>query len=619
MTIRYAVAPSRPDAHEYTVRMSVPDPDPAGQVVRFATWIPGSYMIRDFSKSIVSIRARGRRAGLAYDSEGAAPVALVKLDKAGWRAPADLTALELELVVHAHEASVRAAWLDRHRAFFNGTSLFPYLPGREHEAVEIRLERPTHAAGAAWRVATTLPAVDVDGAGFGEYRASGYDEAIDHPVEMGELESLEFDACGVPHEMVFANRAQPFDRERVAEDLRRVCEWQIRFFGEPAPMPRYLFQVALSESGYGGLEHRASTALVAARGALPMPRRDADAGGADGDAAEPKRDDAYVTFLGLCSHEYFHTWNVKRITPARFRPYRLDGEVHTRLLWFFEGVTSYYDDLALVRAGLIARTRYLELLARTVSRVRRGPGHRVQSVTDSSFDAWTKFYTQDENAPNAIVSYYAKGALVALCLDAWMREASGDEVSLDTLMRALWARWKDGGDGLDEDGPERLVAELVGDTVAERLADVLDATEELPLEPALRSLGIALSWRLRIGTADDAGPVKEDAEPAPWFGATLRDGPAGTTLVHVLADGPAQRAGLAPGDVLVALEGYRVDTGSLDTLLRRHAGLDAVEVHAFRNGVLFDTSVSIELSPPDTAVMSVVDEARADTWLGASA
>ena len=483
-----------------------------------------------------------------------------------------------------------------------------------------------HEAGAAWRVATTLPAVDVDAAGFGEYRADGHDEAIDHPVEMGELESIDFEACGVPHEMVFAGDAQPFDRELLAADLKRVCEWQIRFFGEPAPVPRYLFQVALVESGYGGLEHRASTALVAARTSLPPPRRaDAndDTGGADANGGtggtEPKRDDAYVTFLGLCSHEYFHTWNVKRIKPARFEPYRLDGEVHTRLLWFFEGVTSYYDDLALVRAGLIDRSRYLELLARTISRVRRGPGRRVQSVVDSSFDAWTKFYTQDENAPNAIVSYYAKGALVALCLDAWMREASGGDVSLDTLMRALWARWRGGGDGLDEDGPERLVAELVGDDVARRLATVLESTDELPLESALLGLGIELSWRVRTGTADDAGPVKGDAGPAPWFGATLRDAPGGTALVHVLTDGPAQRAGLAPGDVLVAVAGYRVDAGSLDGLLLRHVGRDAVGVHAFRNGVLFETRVSVELSPPDTAVMGVADEGRANDWLGASA
>lgn len=631
MTIRYTVSPARPDAHEFTVRMSVPDPDPAGQVLRFATWIPGSYMIRDFSKSVVRIAARGRRGGLARDGDGAAPVPLEKLDKAGWRAPPGLDTLDVELVVHAHEASVRAAWLDRDRAFFNGTSLFPYLPGREREAVEVRLERPTHAAGRAWRVATTLEAVDVDEAGFGEYRAADHDEAIDHPVEMGVLESLAFEACGVPHEMVFAGGSPPFDRERLAADLKRTCEWQIRFFGEPAPVPRYLFQVALVERGYGGLEHRASTALVATRDSLPMrpptvpaPRDGGDEGdgatGATGDD-EPKRDDAYVTFLGLCSHEYFHTWNVKRIRPARFEPYDLTREVHTRLLWFFEGITSYYDDLALVRAGLIDTAKYLDLVGRTVSRVRRGAGRRVQSVADSSFDAWHKFYTQDENAPNAIVSYYAKGMLVSLCLDAWMREASGGEVSLDTLMHRLWERWSAGGAGLAEDGPERLVAELVGEGVAARLAQVLDSTDELPLEAALATLGVGLEWRRRTGVADDAKPPKADAprDAPPWFGATLADAPAGPALVHVFADAPAQRAGLAPGDVLVALAGYRATLAGVDALLARHADATEVPVHAFRNGRLFETLLAVEPSPPDTAVLSVADDAALARWLGPDA
>ena len=623
MTIRYTVLPARPDAHEFVVRVHVPEADPDGQTLKLATWIPGSYTIRDFSKHVVSIAARGRRAGLAYDDSGNAPVALEKLDKATWRAPAGLDTLDVELAVHAHDASVRTAWLDRERAFFNGTSLFPYLPGREGEPVRVTLERPTHDEGRTWRVATTLEAVDVDARGFGEYRAADFDEAIDHPVEMGELESVRFEASGVPHEMVFAGGGARFDEARLAEDLARVCEHHVRFFGEPAPMERYLFQVALVERGYGGLEHRASTALVAPRDSLPVRSSARDGLELDADGkGEPHRDDAYVTFLGLCSHEYFHTWNVKRIRPARFEPYDLARESHTRLLWFFEGATSYYDDLALVRAGLIDAERYLDLLGRTVSRVRRGAGRRVQSVVDSSFDAWHKFYTRDENAPNAIVSYYAKGALVSLCLDAWMREASGGEVSLDTLMRALWRRWLDGEPGLAEDGPERLAEELVGAGVAARLAEAVESTDELPLEDALRSLGVSLDWRRRTGVADDGRPPAKapDGDDAPpWLGATLAGGAEGAALVHVFAGGPAQRAGLAPGDRLVAIAGLRAGAADVDALLRRHADLERVSVHAFRNGRLIETSLPIEPSAPDTATLGVADRAALERWLGAGA
>ena len=629
MTIRYSVLPARPDAHEFAVRVHVPHADPDGQTIKLANWIPGSYTIRNFSRSVVSIDARGRRRGLSRDDAGSAPVALEKIDKSTWRAPPGLDALELELVVHAHEASVRTAWLDRHRAFFNGTSLFPYFPGREGEPVRVTLERPTHAEGGLWRVATTLAPERVGPDGFGEYRAADFDELIDHPVEMGELESVAFEACGVPHEMVLAGGGARFDAELLASDLARVCEHHVRFFGEPAPMPRYLFQVALSESGYGGLEHRASTALVASRESLPLP----GSGSRAGDSG-PERDDAYVTFLGLCSHEYFHIWNVKRIRPARFEPYRLERESHTRLLWFFEGVTSYYDDLALARAGLIRPERYLDLLGRQISRVRRGAGARVQSVADSSFDAWHKFYAPDANAPNAIVSYYAKGALVSLCLDAWMREASGGEVSLDTLMRTLWGRWLEGGAGLGEDGPERLVEALVGPEVAARLARALDATDELPLEAALAGFGVELGWRRRTGIADDAGPPKgaaadgcagdrhegRDADDAPpWLGARLVDGPAGAAFVHVFTDAPAERAGLAPGDTLVAVAGHRATAANVDALLRRHAGLDAVPVHAFRNGLLIETSLPLVPSPADTATLAIADRKALGRWLGADA
>ncbi len=184
----------------------------------------------------------------------------------------------------------------------------------------------------------------------------------------------------------------------------------MRLFDDAPPMDRYLFLVNVVGDGYGGLEHRASSALITRRADLPEP-------GAE-DINKP-----YRRFLGLVSHEYFHLWNIKRIKPAAFTPFRLDKEAYTTLLWVFEGVTSYYDDLALVRSGLITPEAYLELLAEMISKVWQSPGRFRQSLADASFDAWIKLYKPDENSPNAGISYYSKGSLAALALDLTIRHA----------------------------------------------------------------------------------------------------------------------------------------------------------------------------------------------------
>jgi len=550
MSMYYSVSPARPDAHIYEVLFRLEACLPAGEPMCLARWIPGSYMLRNFAKSVVRLQA----------SVDGHEVALEKRDTSTWVLPAVAESLEVRLEVHAHEASVRAAWLDRQRGFFNGTSLFPYVPSKMNDEVRLTIQAPTHAAGEDWVVATTLDAVNIDSAGFGEYRAADWDELIDHPVEMGALDQVAFSACGVPHEMVLSGGAL-FDEARLAQDLTTICEWHIRFFGEPAPVSRYLFQTALVESGYGGLEHRASTALMAARDSLPSP------------GSGEELSDSYLNFLGLCSHEYFHTWNVKRLMPQRFKPYTLDRESPTRLLWFFEGVTSYYDDLALVRSGLIDQERYLGLLAKTITRVQRAAGRYVQSVTDSSLDAWTKFYLQDENAPNAIISYYAKGALIALCLDSWIREASNERESLDSLMQLLWKRWLDSGAGL--------------------------------------------VCRPRSGQSDNGtGPDTSSSAPAPWLGATAVKADGGLRLTQVMSEGPAERAGLAPGDVLIALGGYRVTESALDDLLARHRLQQSVEAHAFRSGRLLTVELPITVSPADTAYLTIGDAERVEKWLG---
>ncbi len=351
----------------------------------------------------------------------------------------------------------------------------------------VDLQRPLGRRFEEWRVATALASArgEKDAArphAFGLYRAANYDELIDHPVEMGNFTLARFSACGVPHEVAISGR-HDCDVARLTVDLQRICEWQIRFFGEPAPMPHYVFLITALGDAYGGLEHRASTALHCARDDLPYP----------GMHGIPER---YRSFLGLCSHEYFHTWNVKRIKPAAFTAYNLDAENYTTLLWAFEGFTSYYDDLALLRCGAIKIEHWLKVIAATIDKVQRDPGRQRQTLAESSFDAWTKYYRPDENTPNAVVSYYAKGALVALALDLTLRAGTAGRISLDDVMRALWQRHGEHGPrrgiGVGDEDIRLIAEELSGLKLESFFADAVHGTADLHLAQLLKPFGIRL-------------------------------------------------------------------------------------------------------------------------------
>ena len=575
---RYQVAALDPNAHLFEVRCTIDDPDPRGQRYRLPAWIPGSYLIREFARQFVHVRA---------ESAGAA-VAIAKEAKDVWRASPATAAITIIAQVYAYELSVRTAYLDRTRAYFNGASLFLLPEGREHAACTVELLRPHGDDFSEWRVATTL---EPDGAaphGFGRYKAVDYDELIDHPVEMSDFALAAFAAGAVRHEVAITGRHHA-DLERLARDLARICQWQIDLFGNAPqsrpPFDRYLFQITAVGEGYGGLEHRSSTSLLCRRDELPVRGR-SDIG------------DGYLHLLGLASHEYFHSWNVKRIKPAVFMPYDLAREAYTRQLWAFEGITSYYDDLALVRSGVIDDTQYLVLLGRAVSQVLRTPGRHRQSIGDSSFDAWIKFYRQDENSPNAVVSYYAKGSLVALALDLDLRSAG--RTSLDSVMRTLWQRHGRAGIGVPEDAIESIVGELAGEDMRTFFACYVDGTDDPPLADLLAAFGIDCHLRPAGGTADRGGTPSSSAVPACWFGARVGKD---LTLQHVFTGSPAERAGLAARDVLVAIDGVRASGESVDALATSRAAGERLTVHAFRRDELFVVDVELARAPLDTCYL----------------
>jgi predicted metalloprotease with PDZ domain len=501
------------DAHAHLFRVTLTLPRPAAaQLLALPVWIPGSYLVRDFARHLSAFSARqGRRA-----------VLLQQRDKTSWVAACSgPTALVVSYLVYAFDRSVRGAFLDAGRGFFNGSSLFLRAEGREAEPQRLRLGR----LPAGWQVATAMPTTAAR-----RFEAGDYDELIDHPFEMGAFWRGRFEAGGVEHEFAVSGAWPSFDGERLLADACRICSTQIRFWhgrGKP-PFARYVFLLHAADDAHGGLEHRASTALSAARRELPQ------RGNAEGS-------DGYTGLLGLISHEYFHAWNVKRLRPRDHQPLDLGREQPTTLLWFFEGFTAYYDDLLLLQAGLIDRARYLRLLAKAVNAVLASPGRQVQSVAAASFDAWTKHYRSDENTANATVSYYTKGALVALLCDLALRTRSG--ATLDDAMRALWRRAA--GGPLGEDDIAAVLVDLGGATLGSDLHGWVHGTAELPLAAALAD--VAVAWR------------HEPATLAARLGLKLSEGAVGGIHVKQVQRGSAaEAAGVAAGDELLAADGWRL-------------------------------------------------------------
>lgn len=590
MTLHYAIRPAHPGAHLFHVTVTVPAPDPAGQCFMLPAWIPGSYMIREFARNIVRLTA------LAHDK----PVKVEKIDKHTWRCAPVSGELTLAYEVYAWDLSVRAAHLDQTHGFFNGTSVFLLPLGHERTPCRVDILAPEGAPYAEWKVATGLaPARGTRRGRFGAYVAADYDELIDCPVEMGSFVTGKFDVLGVPHEIVITGQVPNLDMARLTADLARVCEVQMRLF-EPgkrardeaaAPFDRYAFLTLAVGDGYGGLEHRNSTALICRRNDLPfLGMTDSTTG--------------YRSFLGLASHEYFHSWNVKRIKPAAFAPYDLTRENHTRLLWAFEGFTSYYDDLLLARAGLLTEAQYLGTLADTMTTVQQRTGRLKQSVADSSFDAWIKYYRQDENAPNSIVSYYQKGALVALALDLAIRAGTRHKQSLDDVMRHLWQQWKAAQAagvpyaGVAEDGILAAAEEVTGLKLARLLREWTEGTRDPDFARLLAPFGVSVDVRPAL-----------DSPHFALLGIKLAAGE--TKIAHVFDGTPAQAAGLSGGDVLVALDNLRVGADTLDKLLARYQPGDTVELHAFRRDELMRFSAKLASQAPPKIALTVNAKASA--------
>lgn len=531
--ITYTVSAPSPNTHLFHITLRVQSPAQK-QELSLPVWIPGSYLVREFARHLQNLQAQ----------QDGRSCAVKQLDKHRWQVQCVAgKPLEVRYQVYAHDNSVRTAWLDGQRGFFNATSLCLMVQGQTREVHHIRIAPPTAVIGQAWKLATALQAVDTDKQGFGVYGAAHYDVLADSPVEMGDFWSGAFTAYGVPHRFVIANPPPALDGERLLQDAQRICETAMQFWHGQAskqirkqlPFGHYVFMLNAVADGYGGLEHAYGTALIAARKTLPL--------------VGQKPDDDYVNLLGLISHEYFHAWNVKRLKPAEFLPYDYSRENYTELLWFFEGLTSYYDDLLLLRAGCIDTDGYLRRLQKNIDNVFNTPGRAQHSVAQASFEAWTKFYRPDANTANVTVSYYTKGALVCLCLDLTLQREG--KTTLNAVVRELYQRCYAADvqagkapKGLTEKDVLAVLQELGGRSFAKEIRAWVHGTKELPVEQLLKQLSAQTGI---TATKQKAGLQQQ-------WGLRCKTENGSIHVQTVLRDSAAEASGLAAGDEWLGIE-----------------------------------------------------------------
>ncbi|MDO4433419.1 MAG: M61 family peptidase [Alysiella sp.] len=582
--MHYTITP-HPQSHQWHISLTFQTHASNRNILKLANWVAGSYMIRDFSRHIMSIQA-------ACNGK---TISLTQQDKNTWTLPEHTQGeCQIDYIVYANDLSVRASLLDTERGFIDGACLFLYQPDRREEACTVQFKQLPEN----WQVHTTLPQTNSENC----FQAASYAELTDHPFELGaNLETLHFVVRNIPHRIVLSGHYRDFDRQRLIADCQKICEYELQLFPQTAPFSEYLFLLHLGDKIYGGLEHISSTALHADRNALP-PKNMGEA------------NPAYTELLGLIAHEYFHAWNIKSIKPQNFQPYDFDREIYTEQLWAFEGITSYYDDLTLVRSRVITPKNYLNLLAQNMTRVHRNAGRKHQTLAQSSFAAWHKYYKQDENSPNAITSYYQQGALAALCLDLIVRTQSQNQISLDSIMRQLYQDWLDTQQGLPEKAWQQRAQEITQLDLNDFFQAALYSTEDLPLQSCLKSAGIALQWlpENRNNNGHLVNQFPENPTPQPEIGCRSTQQANGSLISHVFNNSAAEQAGLKAGDTVIAINHFACTDLAAQT---QTAVGDTHVLHFFRHGVLHQTTLTAQAAPANCAYLKIEDETLLLQWL----
>ena len=550
--ISFTVAMPRPHTHLLEVQVAVkrPTDGPAQESLVMPVWTPGSYLVREFARHVQDFTAT---------TAAGQPLKWEKVNKNTWRiVTGGSRDWQATYRVYANELSVRTSELNSSHAFWNNANILMYLDGFLKSPSTVRVLAPD-----VWKVATGLPAV------LGQkntFRAEDFDVLYDSPFEVSNFKTLIFNVKGIPHRIVIDGEGN-YNPERMRLDVQKIVETQVAMMGGEVPYRDYTFILHLRANAGGGLEHLNSTALGYPRFGFKIQTGDRATSASPTATGTPERD--YRGFLGLVSHEFFHLWNVKRIRPDTLGPFDYTQENYTRVLWVAEGITDYYADLFLRRAGLITESEFLAATARSIQSMQNTPGRMEQSVEESSFDTWIKFYRPDENTVNSQVSYYDKGAILGLLLDLEIRKRSNNAKSLDDVLRYLYTEFFKKNRNYGPADFQKATELMAGSSLEDFFRKYVRGTEELDYNVALEAAGLRLDTG--VGSVERA-----------YLGALIAQDDDRLVVRSVAAGSPAYEQGLNAGDQIVALDNMRVTQDSFNARIAEKKPGDLINLTIFR-------------------------------------
>ncbi len=549
----FAPQPSSHAASQYNQHYYVQIPDPASHLIhielhlsnadlsepfnlKLPVWTPGSYLVREYARHLQDFKVSNQHGD---------PCRWLKITKNTWQIqplPSNPTLLMIRYQIYANDLTVRTNHVDQTHAFLNGAATFLYAVQHRHHPATITITTPTPE----WHVATSLALYQGDSTSQQwVYTAQHYDEIVDSPIEIGLHQNQTFEVLDKPHAFVVWGRGN-LDLAQTVSDTQTIIQTTAQLFDGDLPYDHYLFLLHLSAGGFGGLEHRNSCTLNFSRFEFHQAER-------------------YQRFLALVAHEFFHTWNVKRLRPQSLETYDYDQESYLTTLWFCEGATSYYEKVILLRAGLITPEVFLKLISEAITRLQKTPGRHCQSLAESSFDTWIKLYRPHENTSNSQISYYLKGAIVCWLLDLKIRHCSQHQQSLDTVLKDLWQHFGRQEQGYTDTDLQSACERAAGQTLSEFFNSYIYGTEAIDYEAYLLPFGLTLQVK---------------ASQIPDLGLYFRG--EGPTITTVAQGSPAQRAGIWAGDELLALDGFKVSPTLLLDRLRSYHPTQSIQITVFQ-------------------------------------
>jgi predicted metalloprotease with PDZ domain len=543
-TLHYVVAMSAPETHLFEVSLEIQNWADSVLDLKFPVWTPGSYLVREYARHLQSFTAEtGERKVLIWR----------KVSKNHWQVDVPSpTALVVRYRIFANELTVRTNHLDSTHGYFNPAAMFFRIAEYEEQKLSITILPPQKD----WLVTTALPVGDRPNT----FIARNFDELVDSPFEIGTQQIHAFEVLGKPHDYVIWGEGN-YDAAKLMEDTQKIVEVEAQLFGE-LPYERYFFLLHLTSQAYGGLEHKHCCSLIYNRFGF-------------------RESDSYNRFISLVAHEFFHLWNVKRLRPKELETFDYDQENYTPSLWFSEGTTSFYDMVIPLRAGIYDAAYYLKKLGESITQLQNTPGRTVQPVSESSFDAWVKLYRPDANSRNSQISYYLKGELVSFLLDLLIRKQHQNQRSLDDVMRQLWQQFGQSEIGFSAQELKQVFESIAQMDLTDFWCRYIDGVEELSFDEYLAPFGLVLK-----------SEVPEDASP--YFGATVKMEQGRTMVKFVEVGSPAAIAGIDPGDELLALNGFKVNTEQLGKRLQDFSPGSAIELTFFHHDVLRTCTVQLQ-------------------------